>query len=136
MLRRHQPHLFHGKGAINSLFGCGGCGRLGVRSAFDDFAGNARGPFPQVAADALHQRIFNLSIFYCHGPDAIVTAGRTTCTGPAVCTGPWAIYNSPATNITAASAIASIAVISSSISLTARLKFVTDSRKAKHEPTN
>jgi hypothetical protein len=81
-LRRHQPHFFHGKSAINGLFGCGDCGCLGVRLALNDLAsGNGRGPFPEVATDALRQRIFNLSIFYRHGPDAIVTARRTPCTG-------------------------------------------------------
>jgi hypothetical protein len=63
-----------------------------------------------VATDALHKRIFNLSIFSRHGPDASVAAGRTACTGP------YLMYNSLATNITAAKVITSIAVISSSIS--------------------
>jgi hypothetical protein len=43
-------------------------------------ASNGRRPFPEMAADALNECIFNLSIFYRHGPDAIVTTGRTTCT--------------------------------------------------------
>jgi hypothetical protein len=105
-------HLFHGKSAIDGLFGCGCGGCFRMRLALENLASNARGPFPEVAADTLHERIFNLSMFYGHGPDAIVTAGRTTCTGPDV------IYNSPATNMTAARTIASIAVIISSISFT------------------
>jgi hypothetical protein len=48
---------------------------LGVRLARDDFASNGRGPFPQVAADAVHQRVFDLSIFHCHGTEAICAAG-------------------------------------------------------------
>jgi hypothetical protein len=92
--------------------GCGGC--LGVRLALEDLASNTGGPFPEVATDALLKRIFNLSIFCHHGPDAIVTARLPACAGA------WSIYNSPATNITAAKTIASIAVISSSISFTGR----------------
>jgi hypothetical protein len=81
-MRRHQPQLFHGKRAVNGLFGGSDCGCLGVRLTIDNLASNGRGPFPKMATDTLHKRIFGLSIFYRHGPDAIVTAGRTTCAGP------------------------------------------------------
>jgi hypothetical protein len=84
----------------------------GVGLSLEDLAGNERAPLPEVATDTLLKRIFNFPIFYRHGPDAIVT-GRLTASA-----GAWSIYNSPATNITAARTIASIAVISSSISFT------------------
>jgi hypothetical protein len=87
-----------------------------VRLALDDLASNARGPFPEVATDALHKRIFNLSIFRRHGPDAIVASRYTVGSGPTICTGRCLIKNSPATNIMAAKVTTSIAVISSSIS--------------------
>jgi hypothetical protein len=110
-LGRHKPHLFHGESAINRFFGCGDGACLGVRLARDNFASNGRGPFPQVAADALHERVFDISIFHCHGTDAICAAGTV-----GGCIGPLSIYNPPAINITAANTIANIAVTRSSTS--------------------
>jgi hypothetical protein len=64
-----------------------------------------------VPADTLHERVFNLSIFYRHGAEAICAAGTVKARG-----GLFSTYNPPATNRTAASNIASMAVTSSSTS--------------------
>jgi hypothetical protein len=64
-----------------------------------------------MAADALHQRVFNLSVFYRNGAEAIWAAGSV-----GGCTGILSIYNPPAISITPANSIANIAVNSSSTS--------------------
>ena len=73
-LGRNEPHLSHGKSLIDRLFGCGNRRRLAVRLARDNFASNRRGPRPLMDADVLHERVFDLSIFY-HSADAIAVTG-------------------------------------------------------------
>lgn len=106
---RNKPYLFHCKRAINGPLGCGNRCCFAVRLARNGCARDRSRPFPHVAADTLHERVFDLSIFRRHGAEAICTAGTVE-----ACGGLFSTYNPPATSRTATSAIASIAVTSSS----------------------
>ena len=66
---RDKSHLFHAQSLVYRPLRRRDCSSSAVFMARVGYARDRRRPFPYVSADALHDRVFDLSIFDRHGTE-------------------------------------------------------------------